>query len=1283
MTVAHSPGGGGGGSGGNKGNNNANKDKNDDGGSGDGGGGGGGGPASTNSAPNEESGGGGGGGHNANNASTSPLSSSNAPMSRLPSTATTETSSSPSDLSSPTPPTEKTNDATTPPPTSAPTAAAASPNEEAPAPSAEDLLSTFPVAKLTKLEELISNPRWVIPVLPGAELEVLLETSIILAREGLDGRSEACMRFYREGLLTSFTKIMTDEAVSSWRQDIHKYILKNCERLMELCVLKLQDDWFPLLDLLGLVLNPGNKFHIFNAGRPSENPDQKLEERLSRLAIQSKSSQEEEEETAAKAVFAQSGDIRQPKGWLVDLVNRFGHLGGFDKILDRFVPKGEGKANSETELTVPLIHALVKPFGQCSDLLTQSTVTTYLLPVVEVVPRLLESMSEEELKKDTKGESKNDALATIVKSLKSIAATVPGQEESVRQLEMFRLKMILRQLQVSSFGGKMSALNEVNRVISSVSFYSPQQRNQPSASNVSSAANSGAVGNIGAGEDEDFLTAERMAAWLKENKVLQIVLQDSLHQPQYVEKLEKVIRFLIKEHTLTLSDLDDIWAAQVGQHEAIVKNVHDLLAKLAWDFSPEQLDHLFECFQRSWNTAPPKQREKLLELIRRLAEDDKDGVMAEKVLTLFWNLAHNPDTSTDLMDQALAAHIKILDYSCTQYRDSQKTRWLDRCIDELKKDGKWVLPALKQIKEICCLYTENPPNAAVTHGAQRTPAVMYRHEIINKLQSSHALVIVVADNLTGYMDLVRRTQPRKILEGDPTDFYPDGRYNHILQVQERLSFLRFLLKDGQLWLCAPQAKQIWNCLAENAVFAQDREACFKWFSKLMGEEPDLDPEINRDFFENNILQLDPALMTESGIRCFDRFFKAVNSKENKLIPKRRAFLMDDLELIGMDYIWRLVNCSSDEIASRAIDLLKETWTNLGPRLQANQVEIHEDFVSSCFDRLRASYDTVTVIERDKKDRARLTQELTRLCRVLQVLREYVAECDCDYGEERLFPPLFRACRGKQVALTVRFPNQGRQFEDLELWTHANDTLGSVRRQVVQRLKVSPTGVRLELFVNGEVLDVADDRKTLGVLPQVKDKAVLTGKLSPVGNSNNLVSSPESSSDSSTSSPRHHYEGGAGGLSMGPNLEAEEGLPGVIISTQPAFCLFLLQLADLGCSLNHQLLTESARAVLKLIPADRQTVDRLKTVSQENMSGANTKKNANQIWDAVFFPTSPSQTLYNLEIAYSMLMPGATTIIEKTFDFQLAFCKARGIPAMMNMLTKNNFLSKVSFSISYP
>ena len=51
-------------------------------------------------------------------------------------------------------------------------------------------------------------------------------------------------------------------------------------------------------------------------------------------------------------------------------------------------------------------------------------------------------------------------------------------------------------------------------------------------------------------------------------QVIRIVLRDSLHQPQYVEKLEKMIRFVIKEKALSLQDLDDIWAAQVldGRH---------------------------------------------------------------------------------------------------------------------------------------------------------------------------------------------------------------------------------------------------------------------------------------------------------------------------------------------------------------------------------------------------------------------------------------------------------------------------------------------------------------------------------------------------------------------------------------------------------------------------------------------------------------------------------------------------------------------------------------------
>ncbi|KAF4027179.1 hypothetical protein G4228_018934 [Cervus hanglu yarkandensis] len=804
----------------------------------------------------------------------------------------------------------------------------------------EDEEPAFPHTDLAKLDDMINRPRWVVPVLPKGELEVLLEAAIDLSKKGLDVKSEACQRFFRDGLTISFTKILTDEAVSGWKFEIH--------------------------------------------------------------------------------------------GWLVDLLNKFGTLNGFQILHDRFI---NGSA-----LNVQIIAALIKPFGQCYEFLTLHTVKKYFLPVIEMVPQFLENLTDEELKKEAKNEAKNDALSMIIKSLKNLASRVPGQEETVKNLEIFRLKMILRLLQISSFNGKMNALNEVNKVISSVSYYTHRHGNP---------------------EEEEWLTAERMAEWIQQNNILSIVLRDSLHQPQYVEKLEKILRFVIKEKALTLQDLDNIWAAQAGKHEAIVKNVHDLLAKLAWDFSPEQLDHLFDCFKASWTNASKKQREKLLELIRRLAEDDKDGVMAHKVLNLLWNLAHSDDVPVDIMDLALSAHIKILDYSCSQDRDTQKIQWIDRFIEELRTNDKWVIPALKQIREICSLFGEAPQNLSQT---QRSPHVFYRHDLINQLQHNHALVTLVAENLATYMESMR-LYARDHEDYDPQTVRLGSRYSHVQEVQERLNFLRFLLKDGQLWLCAPQAKQIWKCLAENAVYLCDREACFKWYSKLMGDEPDLDPDINKDFFESNVLQLDPSLLTENGMKCFERFFKAVNCREGKLVAKRRAYMMDDLELIGLDYLWRVV--------------------------------IHEDFIQSCFDRLKASYDTLCVLDGDKDSINCARQEAVRMVRVLTVLREYINECDSDYHEERTILPMSRAFRGKHLSFIVRFPNQGRQVDDLDVWSHTNDTIGSVRRCILNRIKANVAHTKIELFVGGELIDPADDRKLIGQL-NLKDKSVVYALLMPAG-----------------------------------------------------------------------------------------------------------------------------------------------------------------------------------------
>lgn len=60
------------------------------------------------------------------------------------------------------------------------------------------------------------------------------------------------------------------------------------------------------------------------------------------------------------------------------------------------------------------------------------------------VPKFLDGLTDEELKKESKAEVKNDALSGIIKALKCLVSRVPNQEETIKNLEIFRLKMILR-----------------------------------------------------------------------------------------------------------------------------------------------------------------------------------------------------------------------------------------------------------------------------------------------------------------------------------------------------------------------------------------------------------------------------------------------------------------------------------------------------------------------------------------------------------------------------------------------------------------------------------------------------------------------------------------------------------------------------------------------------------------------------------------------------------------------------------------------------------------------
>ena len=128
--------------------------------------------------------------------------------------------------------------------------------------------------------------------------------------------------------------------------------------------------------------------------------------------------------------------LKTPYGWLVDFINYFGELNGFKLLLERFT--------SSVKLNIQVIAALLKPWGLCYQFLTAHTVKTYFLPIIEIVPRFFENLSDEDIKKECKSENKNDSISTVIKWLKLLATRVQNQEELCKNLEILRLKTILR-----------------------------------------------------------------------------------------------------------------------------------------------------------------------------------------------------------------------------------------------------------------------------------------------------------------------------------------------------------------------------------------------------------------------------------------------------------------------------------------------------------------------------------------------------------------------------------------------------------------------------------------------------------------------------------------------------------------------------------------------------------------------------------------------------------------------------------------------------------------------
>ncbi|KAK7150579.1 hypothetical protein R3I93_011730 [Phoxinus phoxinus] len=1114
----------------------------------------------------------------------------------------------------------------------------------------------FPTTNLYELESRVFTDHWSIPYKREESLGKCLIASTCLARLGLADADENCKRFIDRCMPEAFKKLLTSSAVHKWGTEIHEGIYNMLMLLVDLVAERVKQDPIPigLMGVLTMAFNPDNEYHFKN-----------------RMKACQRNWAEVFGEDSMFAVSPSSSYQKEPHGWLVDLVNRFGEMGGFTAI--------QCKLNQE-ELEIGCVSALVQPLGVCAEYLNSSLVQPMLDPVIHKMITYVQNLEEKDLK--------DKRLVSIPELLSAIKLLcMRFQRELVNVVDDLRLDILLRMLKTPHFSAKMNSLKEVTKLIEE--------------STVSKTV-------------KNAIDTDRLLDWLVENSVLSIALEGNIDQAQYCDRIKGIIELLGSK--LSLDELSKIWKIQAGQSSTVIENIHTIIAAAAVKFNFDQLSHLFVLIQKSWEVENDRVRQKLLSLIGRIGREARSEATTGKVLEVLWELAHLPTLPTSLVQQALEEHLTILS-DAYAVKETIKRNYIIKCIEDIKKSSQqtnpqtvWVVPALRQLHEITRSFIKQ------TYQKQDK-------SIIQDLKKNFEIVKLITGSLVSCHRLAVSAAGSNGLSGFTL---VDGRYTYQEYLEAHLKFLAFFLQEASLYLVWNRAKEIWECLVSGMdVCELDREMCFEWFTK---GQHDLESDVQQQLFKEKILKLEPYEITMNGFNLFKTFFENVNLSDHRLKRQGTQLCVERLDLAGMDFIWRIAMESPDEdIANEAIQLIiTYSYINLNPKMKKDSVSLHKKFIADCYKRLEAASSALggpTLTHAVTRATKMLTatamptvatsvqspsrsSKLVIIERLLLLAERYVITIEDLYSVPRTILPHGASFHGHPVTLHVTYESTKDTFT---LEAHSNETIGSIRWKIAEQLSCPVDNV--QIFANdsmlisrsktaiGErapsaLLTMNRDQKLLNQLG-FSDEQSLTVKSSGTGTPSG--SSADSSASASSSS--------SGVFNSAYALEQEKSLPGVVMALVCNVFEMLYQLANL----EEPRITLRVRKLLLLIPTDPEVQDALdnfvpkessvwshqKTLftlgsgSQASKSPSLSSKQQHQqsaasILESLFRSSAPGMStfrvLYNLEVLSSKLMPTSDDEMAKTSvkSFCENFLKAGGLSLVVNVMQRDSIPSEVDY-----
>jgi hypothetical protein len=788
---------------------------------------------------------------------------------------------------------------------------------------------------------------------------------------------------------------------------------------------------------------------------------------------------------------------------LVQCLNLFGELGGYDKLLAKMTDK-------ENPIDLDLLGHYMECLGRVFPMYHRDFISKFAFDIKDAVQNSILNAPEASIRNVRK-----EKIEQIVGRLGDMLKRVYNYDERERTLERLNLDITLMCLKSNFLERRIHGIKSLGEFLKGLKYSRGSK-----------------------------MTGDDMFEWLEKNKILELIFDLKDYHVQIIQRSKEILRFLIVEDKLSEKMLNLFWRGTEFDDETR-REIYKIIEECS---SPMKEHHVKQFLNKFISEKNAKIIPEAVVCIYEMGKFSKGDASENELAVgeLLWRFATDIKNPPEVSNSAITKLGDLL----KKWKFSTAKPYFYKCLDNLKthkasiESMKIFKRIFKEVEYVIASFKDRnfgeDDDVKETEGDKPkedkvdediiSPSTCIHHFI-----QEENIIDALLDNLQTYSKFTQGQVHKVKDQTKISEYIFEGRYDHRTNITERLEFLKFLALYSHFTISRKQVDFIWSCLVDESTISYDEEALFKWLkescegtsSQNVWELEDIGSIFNERFSKGTG---EMGSLTLDGFYCIQSYFLLANETAEKLKryikPRTNAssssnaatgfsnstgaayssfsfsklrkksedaepeqtfrVYVEPKDLDGINNIWKIaVECQHEEVSPKAIKFLIQLYYNMASVVEEDKRTIN----SECLDTALAHLKTI-------QTNANISEELKsqQIISVLKIFGEFLAQSERKgtTGLKQQRSLLKGELLGKiSISNSVSYNKLiGRK---IELSLYSNSTVYDIKRIVGAINKVPAEYVRLIRYSNTSEIKDIDNGKTLAELNFKPNESLMANK----------------------------------------------------------------------------------------------------------------------------------------------------------------------------------------------